>query len=90
MSLPRNARGGSKVAGLGGYGKSPPRRKKKLDGWVYKDAQPWHPDTPRVRVPASQYVSRAFLTALHALSGHSDKRPREIPPYCLICNPEWR
>ena len=86
MNLPRNARGGAKV-----YMGAPRRRKRKFDGRVYENAQPWHPDTPRVRVPVAQYVSRAFLTALHALSGHAESgRPTARAPYCLTCNPEWR
>lgn len=69
--MPRNTRGGGKVTGLGQYGKSPPRKKKKLDGRCYEDAQPWHPDTPRVRVQQAFLVPRALFTALCALSGHA-------------------
>ena len=88
-----NTRGGRTVVGLGKYGNAPPRKKKKLDGRVYEDAQPWHPDTPRVRVGRAFLVPRALFTALCALSGHqgrivySSTKPG-CRVLCEICMPQ--
>ena len=91
--MPRNTRGGYRITGLGKYGNAPPRGRKKLDGRCYQDAQPWHPDTPRVRIRQAFLVPRALFTALCALSGHQG-RPvySSIRPghrvLCEICMPQ--
>ena len=84
--MARNVRGGYKITGLGKYGNVPPRSKKKLDGRCYQDAQPWHPDAPRVRVRQAFLVPRALFTALCALSGHQGRTVEigNLKPGCRV------